>query len=107
MSSNITTSKETRNQRKAARWLAIILFAGVLCTFSVSAGLGLARQSLLQSHTTQLNQNAALGPHVLVTQVSGGNSSQTIELPGSIHGYIENPIYAKVAGYMKTINVDK
>src|SRR4029077_3622261 len=50
---------------------------------------------------------AARGPHVLVTQLSDGNPTRTIALPASIHGYIETPVYAKVAGYMKTINVDK
>ncbi len=67
----------------------------------------LARQDLLQRQTTELAQTAAIGPHVLVTQISGGSASRTIELPASIHGYIETPVYAKVAGYMKTINVDK
>ena len=54
-----------------------------------------------------LAQTVAMGPHVLVTQISGGSTSRTIELPASIHGYIETPVYAKVAGYMKSINVDK
>ena len=30
-----------------------------------------------------------------------------ISLPASIHGYIETPIYAKTAGYLKAIYVDK
>src|SRR5262249_61081967 len=35
-----------------------------------------------------------------------GDMSQ-IELPWSVHGSVETPIYAKLAGYLKTINVDK
>ncbi len=30
-----------------------------------------------------------------------------VRLPGEIHGYTETPVYAKVAGYLKTMNVDK
>jgi membrane fusion protein, multidrug efflux system len=103
----MTSLEDNRNQRRAGRWLAIALSAAVFCAFTVSAGFVLARQQLIQRQATQLGQTAALGPHVLVTQVSGGSLSQTIELPASVHGYIENPVYAKVAGYMKTINVDK
>jgi len=103
----VTSSEENRNQRRSGRMLTIALFAAVFCTISVSGGFVLARQDLIQRQTTELAHTAALGPHVLVTQVSGSGASRTIELPASIHGYVETPVYAKVAGYMKTINVDK
>ena len=103
----MTTSENNRDQSSASRWLVIVLFAAVFCAFTVSAGFVLARQDRIRRQTTELSQVAALGPHVLVTQISGGISSQAIDLPASIHGYIETPVYAKVAGYMKTINVDK
>ena len=83
------------------------LLAAVIVAFTVSGGFVLAKQQLIQRQTTQLSQTVALGPHVLVTQISGGGLSRTIELPATIHGYIETPVYAKVAGYMKTINIDK
>ena len=104
---NVTSSEENRNKTKSGRLLMIALFAAVIVAFIVSGGFVLAKQQLLQRQTTQLSQTAALGPHVLVTQISGGGASRTIELPASIHGYIETPVYAKVPGYMKTINVDK
>ncbi|HWJ40834.1 MAG TPA: efflux RND transporter periplasmic adaptor subunit [Candidatus Limnocylindrales bacterium] len=107
MSSTTTPSEENRNQRKPGRLLMIALFAAVFVAFTVSGGFVLARQQLIQRQTTQLSQSAALGPHVLVTQISGGAASRSIELPATIHGYIETPVYAKVPGYMKTINVDK
>jgi multidrug efflux pump subunit AcrA (membrane-fusion protein) len=103
----VKTSEENRNQPKSGRLLMIALFAAVVVAFIVSGGFVLAKQQLIQRQTTQLSQTAALGPHVLVTQISGGAASRTIELPASIHGYIETPVYAKVPGYMKTINVDK
>ena len=107
MSATTTPSEENRNQRKPGRLLMIALFAAVFVAFTVSGGFVLARQQLIQRQTTQLSQTAALGPHVLVTQISGGAASRSIELPATIHGYIETPVYAKVPGYMKTINVDK
>ena len=107
MSSIDKQPEEKRNQRGSGRLLTFALFAAVFVAFSVSGGFVLARQNLLERQTTELAQTVAMGPHVLVTQISGSSSSRTIELPASIHGYIETPVYAKVAGYMKTINVDK
>ncbi len=89
-------------------WRFLIAWtAALLCVFSASAGLVMARQTLIRRQTSQLEQTAARGPHVLVTQLSGGRPSRSIEIPASVHGYIETPVYAKVAGYMKTINIDK
>ncbi len=103
----VTSSEENRNKTKSGWLLMIALFGAVVVAFIVSGGFVLAKQQLIQRQTTQLTQTAALGPHVLVTTISGGGASRTIELPASIHGYIETPVYAKVPGYMKTINVDK
>ena len=92
---------------KLSRRFLIAWAATLLCVFSASAGLVMARQTMIRRQTSQLEQTAARGPHVLVTQLSGGRPSRTIKLPASVHGYIETPVYAKVAGYTKTINIDK
>jgi len=92
---------------KLSRRFLIAWAAALLCVFSASAGLVMARQTMIRRQTSQLEQTAARGPHVLVTQLSGGRPSRTIKLPASVHGYIETPVYAKVAGYTKTINIDK
>ena len=107
MSAEVTSSEKEHDQPKSARSLRIALFVAVFVAFSVSGGFVLARQRLIARQTTQLTQTAARGPHVLVTNISGGSASRTIELPATIHGYVETPVYAKVPGYMKTINVDK
>src|SRR6266851_6591848 len=96
-----------RQPHKLSRRFLIAWAAALLCVFSASAGLVMARQTMIRRQTSQLVQTAALGPHVLVAQLSGGRPSRTIKLPASVHGYIETPVYAKVAGYTKTINVDK
>jgi membrane fusion protein (multidrug efflux system) len=105
--STVAPLEASSHRGSSERVLAIGLFAAVFVAFSVSGGFVLARQNLIRRQTTELVHTAALGPHVLVTQISGGSASRTMELPASIHGYIETPVYAKVAGYMKTINVDK
>src|ERR1700732_4012331 len=95
-----------RKKRLSPRFM-IAWAAALLGIFGASAELVMARQTLVRRQTSQLEQTAARGPHVLVTQLSGGSPSRSITLPASVHGYIETPVYAKVAGYTKTINVDK
>jgi RND family efflux transporter MFP subunit len=86
-------------------WLGWIIAIAVI--FCASAGFVFARQELLAHQTDDLEKAAAQGPRVLVVPVMSANTPRSIQLPASVHGYIETPVYAKVAGYMKTISVDK
>lgn len=79
----------------------------LISIFSISAGLVMARQLRIERQTDALRQSVARGPHVLVTPISDSKTLRTIALPATVHGYIETPVYAKLPGYMKTINVDK
>jgi membrane fusion protein (multidrug efflux system) len=97
-----SSKRHPSNWRLLAAWIVVLL-----CVFGASAGLVMARQIRLQHQTADLQQAVARGPHVLVMRLADSRSSQTIAIPASVHGYIETPVYAKVAGYMKTINVDK
>lgn len=79
----------------------------VIVVIGLTAGLVLARGLHLTHQTEALEDQMALGPHVLVTPVQRGARSRSIEVPGTLHGFVETPIYAKLAGYLRTINVDK
>jgi membrane fusion protein, multidrug efflux system len=85
-----------------AGWVGAVIFALV-----ATAGLVLARELWIGRQASELEQEAARGPRVLVTRVMHAPAVREINLPAEIHGYIETPVYAKVAGYLKTINVDK
>src|SRR5689334_12347163 len=92
---------------KIRKFLLVSFIAVVVLIFCASAGLVLARQQRIERQTEELEQLAARGPHVLVTQLTSGGSERSLDLPASIHGYVETPVYAKIPGYMKSINVDK
>jgi RND family efflux transporter MFP subunit len=98
---------DQKHDAKSGRLLLIAWSAAVIFIFCASAGLVLARQQRIQRQTGELARAAARGPRVLVTQLAGAAPSRTIDLPASVHGYVETPVYAKIPGYMKTINVDK
>jgi RND family efflux transporter MFP subunit len=65
------------------------------------------RGQAVRSQTDLLAQQAGQGQPVLVTALVGRPATRQISLPGEIHGYYETPIYAKIAGYVKTMLVDK
>ncbi|MGH7916765.1 MAG: efflux RND transporter periplasmic adaptor subunit [Candidatus Binataceae bacterium] len=79
----------------------------VIVVLAATAGLVLARGFWINRETAQLQHTLREGPRVLVTRVIHAPASRTLSLPGTIHGYIETPIYAKIPGYLKTILVDK
>ena len=72
-----------------------------------TAGLVLARELWIGRQTSDLAQQAAAGPHVLVAQVGRTPAVRDITLPATTRGLDETEIYAKVPGYIKTLLVDK
>jgi RND family efflux transporter MFP subunit len=83
-------------------WMgAVVLVVGL------TAGLVLARELWIGRQSSELERRYEQGQRVLVTQVIHSPKSRLLKIPASIHGFVETPIYAKVAGYLKTIKVDK
>jgi membrane fusion protein (multidrug efflux system) len=82
-------------------------FAAVLIAFGLGGVFVMAHEHRLQGQRTELAQAAAQGPYVLVSPVLHSPREREIQLPANIHGYVETWIYAKTAGYLKTIRVDK
>jgi RND family efflux transporter MFP subunit len=83
-------------------WIVAAMIAIALTT-----GLVMARAARLTDQAAQIETQLAAGPRVLVAPVTHSPAQRNLRLPSSIHGYIETPVYAKVAGYLKEIRVDK
>ena len=79
----------------------------VVIVVALTAGLVLGHDLIVKRQTSQLADRAAQGRNVLVAKVFEQPTSRSIDLPATIHGYTEAALYAKVAGYLKTIDVDK
>ena len=73
----------------------------------LTAGLVLARDLWIGRQSSELERQYEQGQRVLVTKVIHSPKSRQLKIPASIHGFVETPVYAKVAGYLKTIKVDK
>jgi membrane fusion protein, multidrug efflux system len=79
----------------------------VAVVLAAIAGLVIVRSRRVVAERHDREDAAAAGPRVLVMPVQHAPVERDIELPATIHGYVETPIYAKLAGYLKTIYVDK
>src|SRR6266404_2802297 len=82
-------------------------FGAVLFVFLASAGVVLAYEMGIRRQTGELQQAQAKGPRVSVVALNPGPATRNLEIPGTIRGYVETSVYAKTAGYLKTLNVDK
>ena len=90
------------------RWRFLVGSAiGVILASLVSGGIVLAYQMRVQRQTDELIDELNRGPHVLVEPISRAGSANTYEVPVTIRGYVETPVYAKIPGYLKKLLVDK
>jgi RND family efflux transporter MFP subunit len=80
--------------------LAVVILIAAFAVVTV-------RGQAVRSQTDRLVQQAGQGQPVLVTSLVGRPETREISLPGEVHGYYETPIYAKIAGYVKSMMVDK
>jgi membrane fusion protein, multidrug efflux system len=103
-----TKNAEISNEEKKGRWRFIVTSAiAVILVCAASAGIVLAYQMRLQRQTGELNSQVDQGPHVLVEPIHPSETSHVYEVPITVRGYVQTPIYAKIPGYLKTIYVDK
>ncbi|HVN85645.1 MAG TPA: efflux RND transporter periplasmic adaptor subunit [Candidatus Binatia bacterium] len=79
----------------------------VVVVIILAAALVRARDTRIQRQADDLIQQASQGRRVLVARVVSAPANRSQEIPASVRGFVETPIYAKVAGYLKAIHVDK
>lgn len=79
----------------------------VILVLIALGGLVLARDIWVSRQTSALEQQEQQGPIVIVVPLTHSDTKRTLSLPGEVHGYFESPIYAKIAGYVTKMLVDK
>lgn len=89
------------------RLLTVGWVVTVVLVVIVTAALVLARELHVRRDAEQREQELAQGRRVLVTRPSQLPPTRTIEVPATVRGYVETAIYAKIAGYLRSIAVDK
>jgi RND family efflux transporter MFP subunit len=89
------------------RWFYVGWALAILAVLCTLAALLLARNSKLNRQTLALSREEQLGQRVLVQPVLHPPAARALELPATLRGFTETPIYAKIPGYLKAIKVDK
>jgi membrane fusion protein (multidrug efflux system) len=96
------------NEDKRSRLRFIVASAiAVVLVCATSAGIVLAYQMRLQRQAGEIGAQVDQGSHVLVEPIHSSESAREYDIPITIRGYVETPVYAKIPGYLKTIYVDK
>ena len=93
--------------RQPGRWFTASWIGGVLLVCVATAAVVLARDLHLRRQGELKQREAAEGRRVLVTHPAAAPPSRTLEVPATVRGFDESPVYAKIAGYLKRISVDK
>jgi membrane fusion protein, multidrug efflux system len=94
-------------KRRGRRRFVVASAITVVLVCATSAGIVLAYQMKLRSQAEQIGAQADRGPRVLVEKIHSSVSAREYEIPITVRGYVETPVYAKIPGYLKTIYVDK
>ena len=74
---------------------------------AASAAVVMARTHSVSVERSKRKTVAESGPRVLVTRAKTAPAQRRLTFPATIQGYVETPVFAKIAGYLKEIRVDK
>jgi membrane fusion protein, multidrug efflux system len=85
-----------------AGWLG-----AMFVVLAASAAVVMARTHSVSVERSKRTTVAESGPRVLVTRAAAAPAERRLTLPATIQGYVETPVFAKIAGYLKEIRVDK
>jgi membrane fusion protein, multidrug efflux system len=88
----------------------LLYLGGVVLLVVLAGGIALlfhSRSSQAREEIDQRRQVQAVGPKVLVVSAKRSAPSRTITVQSEAHAYAEVTLYAKIAGYLREIKVDK
>jgi membrane fusion protein, multidrug efflux system len=88
----------------------VLYLGGVVLLLLLAGGIAVlfhSRSSQAREETDQRRQVQAAGPKVLVVTAKRSAPTRTITVQSEAHAYAEVTLYAKVAGYLRDIKVDK
>ena len=87
-----------------------LYFGGVVLLVLLAGGVALlfhSRSSQAREEVDQRRQVQAAGPKVLVVTAKRSAPARTITIQAEAHAFAEVTLYAKIAGYLREIRVDK
>jgi RND family efflux transporter MFP subunit len=98
---------DTRPRRGSAVLIYVVGIAAVVLVAVLVLVLGRGRHEAVANEKKERSDVAAAGIPVTVAPVAPAAPIRTIEVPGDVRPYRQTTIYAKVAGYLREIRVDR
>src|SRR5689334_6366459 len=84
-------------------WHVVGWLGAMIAVLTASAAVVMARTHSVSVERSKRTTAAESGPRVLVTRASAAPGERRLTLPATIQGYVETPVFAKIAGYLKEI----
>lgn len=106
-STEATSSNPAETNAKRPRALTLLSLAVVVVAILGVLILAWSRRSREATETKHLNVALSKGNAVQVAEVAVSPSEQSLTLPAEVRGWAQVTLYAKVAGYVRDIPVDK
>ena len=102
-----TADAEPGVDRHAVRRWGLIFLVAILLSMLLATLLFWRHHHRLVTEAAERQRDVDLGPRVFVTRVQVGPAARDLTLPADVRGFLQSTVYAKVAGYVKSMNVDK
>ena len=107
MTADATTHPTPSGDRRAQRGFAWGGGLALLVAAVLIALLFWRHHRALGREAVERQQKADRGPRVFVAEARAAPASRAVTLPGNVRGFLQSTVYAKIAGYVKSIRVDK
>ena len=98
---------EAQGRRSGSGWLYLAGFVAVIVAAVMAFVLFTRQRSHVEAATAKLTVEQQSGPTVEVVTAHRVTGSDQLRLIGEAHPFQTAIVYAKVGGYMRSINVDK
>jgi RND family efflux transporter MFP subunit len=89
------------------RWIGIAFFGAIILAGLLAALLFVRHHQRLAREAGARQKEVDRGPRVFVARVGLTASARDLTLPADVRGFFQSTVYAKVAGYVKSMDVDK
>ena len=107
MTSGTADAEEPSVDRRMVRRAGLSFLLAILLAALLAALLFWRHHHRLVTDVADRQREVDRGPRVFIARVELGPTARDLTLPADVRGFFQSTVYAKVAGYVKSMNVDK
>lgn len=104
---NAQHARDHDEKKHGSRWVLVVGIAVVVVATLVVGGLYLRSRHHARQERDARGQEQAKGPHVSFVKVEVSSDKRSVTVPAEVKPFESATLYAKVAGYVKSIKVER